>query len=132
MKSATSRYVRSRYPPGKDAFVAVSPATSAAYGVGPLKSASLIATNSATENSDSSTPRTARVRCRARQIERAANAPITRPAGTNFVPSHGSEPSSRKHSAASGRDTRVSRRTARSAAPTRAVAAESSGYTAVP
>ena len=92
----------------------------------------MIATNSATEKSDSSMASTARVRCRARQIERAANAPITSPAGTNFVPSHGSAPSRRKHSAASGRDTRVSRRTASSAAPARVVAAESSGYTAVP
>jgi hypothetical protein len=35
MNSATSRYARSMYPPGNDASVALSPGTSAAYGVGP-------------------------------------------------------------------------------------------------
>ena len=89
--------------------------------------ASLIATYSATENSATSTASTASVRCRARQIERAANAPITMPAGTNFVPSHGSAPSRRKHSAASGRVTRAPSRSASSAAPARAVPAASSG-----
>jgi hypothetical protein len=86
-----------------------------------------MATYRATENSDSSTAPTASVRRRARQIERAANAPIRKPAGTNFVPSHGNAPSSRKHSDASRHDTLVSSRTASRAAPARAVAAASSG-----
>jgi hypothetical protein len=112
--------------------VADSPAASAAYGVGPLYTASLIATYRATEKSDSSTAPTASVRRRARQIERAAKAPITRPAGTNFVPSHGSAPSRRKQSDASRSATRVSSRSASSAAPASAAAAASSGYTADP
>jgi hypothetical protein len=94
--------------------------------------ASLIATYSATEKSVTSTAPTASVRRRATQIDRAANAPITTPAGTNFVPSHGTAPSSRKHSAASGHVTRAHSRTASSVAPASAAAAASSGYTAVP
>ncbi|MEA2406893.1 MAG: hypothetical protein QOE69_1012 [Thermoleophilaceae bacterium] len=92
----------------------------------------MIATYSATENSDNSTVPTASVLRRARQSERAANAPITTPAGTNFVPSHGSALSSRKQATASLRDTRSCSRSASSAAPASAAAALSSGYTAVP
>ena len=86
----------------------------------------------ATENSDSSIAPTASVRRRDRQIERAAKAPITTPAATNFVPSHGSEPSRTKQANASRRDTRSSSRSASSAAPASAAAAASSGYTALP
>jgi hypothetical protein len=93
--------------------------------------ASLSATYRATENSDSSTAPTASVRRRARQIERAANTPITTPASTNLVPSQGSVPSRRKHSDASRHVTRVSSRTASRAAPASALAAASSGYTAL-
>jgi hypothetical protein len=86
-----------------------------------------MATNRPTENSDTSTAPTASVRRRARQIDLAANAPITTPAAANFVPSQGRAPSRRKHSAASRNDTRVSSRTASSVAPASAVAAASSG-----
>jgi hypothetical protein len=94
--------------------------------------ASLIATYSATENSDSSTAPTASVRRRARHSVRAANAPITTPAATNLVPSHGMAPRRTKHSAASCHRTRDDSRTASSAEAASAAAAASSGYTAVP
>ncbi len=72
------------------------------------------------------------MRLRERHSVRAAKTPITIPAGTNFVPSHGSVPSSRKQPNASGRVIRSWSRNASSAAPASAVAALSSGYTAVP
>ncbi|MEA2386314.1 MAG: hypothetical protein QOJ22_488 [Thermoleophilaceae bacterium] len=72
------------------------------------------------------------MRCRARTSARPAKNPITTPAGTNLVPSHGSAPSSAKHTNASGRVTRSSNRRVSSAEPASAVAAGSSGYTALP
>ena len=100
--------------------------------MGPLYSASLIATYSATENSDSSTTPTASVRRRERQMARAAKRPITTPAAANLVPSHGSAPRSTKQRAASPIVTRRASRTASSAAPASAAPAAGSGYTAVP
>ena len=73
-----------------------------------------------------------RPRLRDRQRARAAATPITAPAGTNFVPSQGSAPSSAKHPNASGRVIRSCSRNASRAAPASAVAAASSGYTALP
>ena len=107
--------------------MAVSPGTSAAYGVGPPYTASFTATYMATDTSDSSTPATASVRRLVRQIARVANAATTSPAGTNFVPSHGSDPSSRKQAAVARRETCSSSFTASSAAPASAVPAVSSG-----
>ena len=131
MNSATSRYERSRYPSGNEASVAVSPATSAVYGVGPPYSASLMATYSAALKNATSDEPTASVRRRARNRLRAANRPITIPAGTNLVPSHGNSPSRAKQPNAARRETRLSRWTASSAAATSSSAAVSSGYTAV-
>ena len=67
------------------------------------------------------------MRWRARHIVRAAKTPITIPGTTNFVPSHGSVPSSRKQPAASGRVIRSWSRSAHNAAPANAVAAANSG-----
>ena len=72
------------------------------------------------------------MRWRERHSVRAANTPITTPAGTNFVPSHGSVPSRRKQLAAALREMCSCNRNASSAAPTSAVPAASSGYTALP
>jgi hypothetical protein len=107
--------------------VALSPATSAEYGVGPPYRASLIPTISATLNSDSSTAPTASVRLRARQRLCAANAPITRPGSANLVPSQGTAPSSAKQPKAGRQPGRSSRRRANSAAPASAAPALSSG-----
>jgi hypothetical protein len=107
--------------------VAVSPATSAEYGVGPPYSASLTPTISAMLNSDSSTAPTASVRLRARHRERAANTPITSPGRANLVPSHGSTPSRPKQPKAARQPGRPWSRRARSAAPARAAPALSSG-----
>lgn len=107
--------------------MAVSPWTSAAYGVGPPYSASLMPTYSATLKNAASAAPTASVRRRARKRARAANSPITTPAGTNFVPSQGSSPSSRKQPNAPRRDTRSASRRAISAAATSNRPAVSSG-----
>ncbi len=72
------------------------------------------------------------MRLRARQTERAAKKPITRPAGTNFGPSHGSVPSSAKQPKAARQSGRASSRIASSAAPASATPAAGSGYTALP
>jgi hypothetical protein len=112
--------------------VAVSPATSAEYGVGPPYNASLMPTISATLNRDSSTAPTARVRRRARHSVRAANTPITSPGSANLVPSHGSAPSRAKQPKAERQPGRSWSRTACSAAPASAAPAVSSGYTALP
>ena len=78
-------------------------------------------------NRASSAVSRASVRTRARQSVRKAKNPITMPAGTNFVPSHGSVPSRMKQSAASRRVIPSSSRSAKNAAPASAVAATSSG-----
>jgi hypothetical protein len=107
--------------------VAVSPSTSAEYGVGPPYSASLMPIIRATLNSDSSTAPTARVRLRARHSERAANTPMTRPGRANLTPSQGSMPSRAKHPKASRPRGRSSSFRASSAAPASAAPALSSG-----
>ena len=84
-------------------------------------------TYSVTLNSASSAEPSASVPRRARISERSAKAPITIPAGTNFVPSHGSSPSRAKHPNAARRDTLSSSRAASSAAPASAAAAVISG-----
>jgi hypothetical protein len=88
--------------------------------------------NRATLKPASSTEPMASVRRRARQSVRAANAPITRPAGTNFVPSQGRAASRAKQAKASRLLGRASSLSAMSKAPARQAAAVSSGYTAVP
>ena len=107
--------------------MAVSPSTSAEYGVGPPYSASLMPTISATLKSDSSTAPTARVRLRARHSERAANTPITSPGRANLVPSQGSMPSRAKQPKAGRQPGRSSSFRASSAAPASAAPALSSG-----
>ena len=107
--------------------MAVSPATSAAYGVGPPYSASLTPTISATLNSDSSTAPTASVRRRARHSVRAANTPITSPGSAYLVPSQGSTPSRAKQPKAERQPGRSSSRSASSVAPAKAAPAVSSG-----
>ena len=74
----------------------------------------------------------ASVRLRERHSVRPAKTPITIPAGTNFVPSHGKLPSNRKQPTARGRVISSWSRSASSPAPASAVAAASSGYTALP
>ncbi len=97
------------------------------YGVGPPYSDSLMPTYSAMLKKATSDDPTASVRRRDRNMLRAANTPITMPAGTNLVPSQGSSPSRAKQPNAARRETCWSSRTASRAAPTSSSAAVSSG-----
>ena len=83
-------------------------------------------------NRDSSTAPTASTRRRERHSARAATNPTTAPARANFVPSHGSSPSSAKQPKARRREGCTPGPTTSRAAPARAAAAVSSGYTALP